>query len=93
MTRGGKTTSVKPFPISIAFDEHDAMARSHATLREMAVWRRELGIGNEFVGIGIDRIDYTKGIVERLRALDRFLEEYPRYQERLTFVQVGVNLS
>jgi trehalose 6-phosphate synthase len=42
------------------------------------------------LGIGIDRIDYTKGIPERLRALDRFLEINRDYRERLVFVQIGV---
>ncbi len=42
------------------------------------------------IGIGIDRIDYTKGICERLRAIDRFLELFPSYRERFVFVQVAV---
>jgi trehalose-6-phosphate synthase len=44
----------------------------------------------EMVGIGIDRIDYTKGICERFRAIDRFLAKNPEYREQLVFVQVGV---
>jgi trehalose 6-phosphate synthase len=56
----------------------------------MEHWRRALGLHDELVGLGIDRIDYTKGICERLRALDRFLTKYPDYQERLIFVQVAV---
>ena len=90
ITRGGKATSVRPFPISIDFEEHTAVARSAETGREMERWRRRLGLRDELVGIGIDRLDYTKGICERLQALDRFLAKYPRYHERLTFVQIGV---
>jgi trehalose 6-phosphate synthase len=41
------------------------------------------------LGIGVDRLDYTKGIVERLRAIERFLEKYPTYQEQFTFVELG----
>ena len=44
----------------------------------------------EILGIGIDRIDYTKGIPERIEAIDRLLEDRPEYIGRLTFVQVGV---
>jgi trehalose 6-phosphate synthase len=44
----------------------------------------------ELFGIGIERIDYTKGIPERLRALDRLFERWPAYRGRLTFLQVGV---
>ncbi len=90
ITHGGKVTVVRPFPISIDFDRHVALAKSSAVERDMARWRRELGVRQEFLGIGIDRIDYIKGIPDRLRALDRFLEKYPAYRERLVFVQVGV---
>jgi trehalose-6-phosphate synthase len=90
ITRGGKVTAVRPFPISIDFDRHATTAKSLAVEREMERWRRQFGLYEKFLGIGIDRIDYTKGIPERLRALDRFLEKYPAYRERLVFVQVGV---
>jgi trehalose 6-phosphate synthase len=53
-------------------------------------WRQQLGLSDELVGIGIDRIDYTKGIPERLRALDHLLDEHPAYREHLVFVQIGV---
>ncbi len=90
ITRGGRMTAVRPFPISIDFAEHDARAQSAANDREVAEWRSRLKLRGELVGLGIDRLDYTKGICERLRALDCFLEEYPQYRERFVFVQVGV---
>jgi trehalose 6-phosphate synthase len=39
--------------------------------------------------VGVDRIDYTKGIIERLLGVERFLEKYPQYQGKFTFVQIG----
>ena len=91
ITRSRKVTVVRPFPISIDFEDHEALAGSQAVEADIERWRQQLGLtGDEIVGCGIDRIDYTKGIPERLRALDRFLEKYPDYQERLVFVQVGV---
>src|SRR5262249_3965353 len=90
ITRGGKVTVVRPFPISIDFDQHAATAGSPEVDQEMDRWRQQLRLGDEVVGIGIDRIDYTKGIAERLRGLDRFLEKNPDYRERLVFVQIGV---
>src|SRR5206468_660473 len=42
-----------------------------------------------FLGIGVDRIDYTKGIPERFRGIERFLEKYPAFRGDLTFVQIG----
>lgn len=90
VTRGGKVTVVRPFPISIDFEEHSTLATSPAVDEQMERWRQQLGLTDELVGIGIDRADYTKGIPERLRALDRFLETNPTYRERLVFVQIGV---
>jgi trehalose 6-phosphate synthase len=90
ITRGGKVTLVRPFPIGIDYDGHEAHARGPAIEELMDSWRRRLGLRDEFIGIGIDRIDYTKGIPDRLRALDHFLEKHPAYRERLIFVQIGV---
>jgi trehalose 6-phosphate synthase len=52
--------------------------------------KERLGIGDELVGIGLDRIDYTKGMPDRFKALDRFFSKYPEYCERVVFVQAGV---
>ena len=41
------------------------------------------------MGIGVDRLDYTKGILEKFLAVERLLEQYPRYQGVFTFVQIG----
>ena len=41
------------------------------------------------MGVGVDRVDYTKGILERFLAIERFLEKYPQYQNKFTFVQIG----
>jgi len=49
----------------------------------------ELGIEASLLGVGVDRLDYTKGIIERFRGIERFLEMYPTYQRRFSFVQIG----
>lgn len=90
VTRGGRPTMVRPFPISIDFKWHDARARSLEVDDELRVWRERIGKMPEFLGIGIDRIDYTKGIPDRLEALDLFLEGHPEYRGRVSFVQIGV---
>ncbi|HEY1861418.1 MAG TPA: trehalose-6-phosphate synthase [Gemmataceae bacterium] len=90
VTRGGKTTAVRPFPIGIDYEQHASAAASPAVDDARLRWRRHLGLNGGVLGVGIDRIDYTKGIPERLRALDRFLENHADYRERMTFVQIGV---
>ena len=86
---GANETSVRPFPIGIDFDGHCEIADSPQTRAAMESWRRRIGPGVR-LGIGIDRMDYTKGIPERIRALDLFLHRHPAWREKLIFVQVGV---
>jgi alpha,alpha-trehalose-phosphate synthase [UDP-forming] len=88
--RGGSVTRVRPFPISIDFEAHDQEARGRVVTAHMDRWCSELGGGDRLLGIGIDRADYTKGIPDRLAAIDRLLEMCPEYRGRLVFLQVAV---
>jgi trehalose 6-phosphate synthase len=88
--REGHATLVKPFPISIAFhDRAGGAAVERTSRRQKEELLKELGVAADFLGVGVDRIDYTKGILERFRGIERFLEKYPRYQGRFTFVELG----
>jgi len=85
-------TIVHPFPISVAFGEDDAAGKNSndgSGYLERTALMRSLGVEATFMGIGVDRVDYTKGILERFLAIERFLEKYPAYQGKFTFVQVG----
>ena len=62
IARGGHNTIVRSFPISIDFEERGAMAGKPDIAVATAQWIQELGSAPEILGIGIDRIDYTKGI-------------------------------
>ena len=90
VTRAGSPTLVRPFPISIDFEEHNELAGSAEVDREMERWRKRLDLRGMYLGLGIDRIDYTKGIPDRMRALDHFFEQYPDYRGRVKFLQIGV---
>jgi len=81
-------TTVRPFPISVEFADAPAPARESA-YEERAGLLKALGVEAASMGIGVDRLDYTKGILERFLAIERFLEKYPRYQGVFTFVQIG----
>jgi trehalose-6-phosphate synthase len=83
----GHTTFVKPFPISIAFTLKDYDNISQKTKPSQLL--KEHGISAQFMGIGVDRIDYTKGIVEKFLAIERFLEKNSHYMGKFTFVQIG----
>jgi trehalose-6-phosphate synthase len=90
VTHGGEKTAIRPFPISVDFEQVSARALEEGVQVEMQRLRRSLGLQDELVGMGLDRIDYTKGIPDRLRAFDRFLERYPDYRNRVVFIQTGV---
>jgi trehalose 6-phosphate synthase len=84
-------TVVRPLPISVDFidDEADEYASREVRELERESLLRAIGVGAIFLGIGVDRVDYTKGILERFLAIEHFLEKYPLYQGKFTFVQIG----
>jgi alpha,alpha-trehalose-phosphate synthase [UDP-forming] len=82
-------TTVRPFPISVEMGEADPRLPRESAYEERAVLLKNLGVEAAIMGVGVDRMDYTKGILERFLAVERFLEKYPRYQGVFTFVQIG----
>jgi trehalose 6-phosphate synthase len=90
VNRRGHITMVRPFPISVAFP--DPSADSYHS-RDRAADRRKildnLGINPTVIGVGVDRVDYTKGILERFWAVERFLETHPELRGQLSFIQIG----
>jgi trehalose 6-phosphate synthase len=120
--RNGHLSNVRPYPISVAWDETDTLspeadkngvgpARSNNVvlrfgepalvkkkeaeivvperLTESDLLRNELGIDGEQLLLGVDRMDYTKGIVERLLAIELLFQDHPLYREKLTFIQIA----
>ena len=88
--RKGHRTGVRPFPIGIATgaEEDRDPKKTIATAREEVMKR--LGLDAQCIlGVGVDRIDYTKGISERFRAIERFLEKHPEFREKFTFVELA----
>jgi trehalose 6-phosphate synthase len=89
VTRKGHRTRVRPFPIGVDFDGMSADVQQPAVAAIAHKLVNELGLEGMTVIAGVDRIDYTKGIPERLLAISRLLEKYPDYKGRFVFVQVG----
>ena len=89
--RQSHRTLVRPFPISVdlADDEWIESEQYGINYIERTALMHSLGVEGSFLGIGVDRVDYTKGIHERFLAIERFLEKYPKYQGEFTFVQIG----
>lgn len=80
---------VKPFPIGVAFPEesNSAIALDKEERKKFLEYLKVYP--TEYIGIGIDRMDYTKGIPERFKAIERFFEKYPHYKEKFTFIQIA----
>ncbi|MGQ9571161.1 MAG: alpha,alpha-trehalose-phosphate synthase (UDP-forming) [Thermodesulfovibrionales bacterium] len=88
--RGGRTTLVRPFPISVSFEGFSgrvSSTRSKEELKESIL--KDIDVSARYIGVGVDRIDYTKGIPERFRAIERFLEKYPEFIGGFTFIELA----
>jgi len=79
---------VKAVPIGIAWREFAETARQEKVQRRAQEIRR--AAGGDWILLGVDRLDYTKGILERLKAVEMLLERFPAWRRRLTFIQVAV---
>jgi trehalose 6-phosphate synthase len=88
VARGGHETRVRPHPISVDPDLADEYLGTDWDARAAAL-RARLGVGDRPLLVGVDRIDYTKGIPERLRAVGRLLDKEPGLKGTFHFVQVG----
>src|SRR5205085_6485211 len=90
VNRADHMTMVRPFPISIvvptAAPDTEDKPNPHEQQAELL---REIGVEALYTAVGVDRVDYTKGIVERMLGVERFLEKYTDYQGRFTFLQIG----
>jgi trehalose-6-phosphate synthase len=84
VVRSGHETRVDPFPISIAFP-----GEAEITTPPEKEMLSNLGIKTEFVALGVDRLDYIKGIPERFRGVEFFLRMHPEYRSRFTLLQIA----
>ena len=83
-----RVVQVAAFPISIDYEKYHAMAVTPEAERQAETLRARYAHGDRQLGICVDRADYTKGIPERLRALDLLWTEHPEMRERFTFIFV-----
>ncbi|MCL4558165.1 MAG: bifunctional alpha,alpha-trehalose-phosphate synthase (UDP-forming)/trehalose-phosphatase [Deltaproteobacteria bacterium] len=89
VTYNGHRTLLRAFPVSVDFAFFDAAA---ASKKAYAIRRlkEHLGITAEYIGIGVDRLEYTKALLKRLQAIDLFFEKYHSFIGRFVFIQVAV---
>jgi len=90
VTYNGHTTKLKAFPISVDFDKFNTVASSIKTTRAVQKIRKRYDLSQRQIGIGVDRIEYTKGLIKRFQAIDLFFQRHPEYLGKFTFIQIAV---
>jgi trehalose 6-phosphate synthase len=85
----GKLTAVKRYPISIEWPPSPALVGMPVEHCRRDVRARHGLPADHAIGVGVDRLDYTKGIEERLRAVERLLEMEPQWIGKFTFIQIA----
>lgn len=88
VTHADHISYIKTFPISIAFynnlNPNEGIQKPD---REKTL--KDLGVETRYIGVGVDRLDYTKGILERLKGIEIFLQRNPAYRRHFTFIQIA----
>jgi len=87
---GGRACTVVSVPIGVDYDRIQGFAADPSLLAEQQRLREQLDLRANVIGLGVDRLDYTKGIPERLDALDVLMTRRPELRGKMTFVQIGV---
>lgn len=89
VTYGGKETLIRPYPISIEWPP-TALEGQRPVEECRRIVRERLRVAPDMrVGVGIERFDYTKGILDRMQAIDALLTEHPEWHGRFAFIQVA----
>jgi trehalose 6-phosphate synthase len=89
ITHGGNPTEVRRYPISIEWPPAALQLQGPVAQARLRV-RERFGLGEDVkLGVGVDRLDYTKGILERFMAIERLLELEPRWVGQFSFIQVA----
>jgi alpha,alpha-trehalose-phosphate synthase [UDP-forming] len=88
LIRNKRTVKVGAFPMGVDYAGIQELVAKKEILEASKRLRQD--IGADHIVLSVDRLDYSKGIPERLNAVERFLEENPRYLGRISFVQISV---
>lgn len=83
-----RMVSVDAFPMGIDYDKYAEASWKPEVQNEVKKFIRK--IGDQKIVLSVDRLDYTKGIIERLHSFDEFLKQYPEYRTKVTMICVAV---
>ncbi|KAI5711313.1 hypothetical protein M8J76_000490 [Diaphorina citri] len=77
---GGRTVRIRPLPIAIPYERFVQLAQAAPRVIDT----------KQKIVLGVDRLDYTKGLVHRLKAFETLLEKHPEHLEKVTLLQIAV---
>jgi len=89
VVHGSRTTLVRPYPISLEWPVHWLETAPPAPECRAAIFAEHGLKDDALLGVGVDRLDYTKGVEERFLAVERLLEQHPEFHGRFTFIQLA----
>ena len=85
----GRASLIRPFPISVQNWSERGVPTGEELSGQIVNLKQQHNVANVQIAVGVDRIDYTKGLPERFRAVAHFLEKYPQHRGRFTLVQLA----
>lgn len=86
VTHKGQTSYIKPFPASVAFINGNGVKAENETRPKLL---DDLKINAKYIAIGVDRLDYTKGFMEKFKGVEFFFDMYPDFVGKLTLLQIA----
>jgi trehalose 6-phosphate synthase len=89
ITKSKHTSFVRPFAISIAVKNGESEIDQKKAAEERQKLCKDLGINVPYIGVGVDRLDYSKGLLERFKAIETFLLKNPDYINKFVFIQIA----
>ncbi len=90
ITYKGHKTKLEAFPISVDYKKFNSLAMSDKTFKRVNHLKERYGLTQQYIGIGVDRLEYTKALIKRLQAIDLFFERHERFRGKFTFFQIAV---
>jgi len=87
---GHRIVKVENFPMGIDFQHMEELLTNPAALEDIQDWESKTSAGDKKIILSVDRLDYTKGISQRLESLEKFMERYPQWHNRFTYIMLCV---
>ncbi len=90
LLRNGRATVLKTLPVSVDFEWFDSAARSGEARAFISGFLKDRGLRGATLGVSVNRLDYTKGLIKCLDSIEAFFDKYPGYRGKVIFLHIAV---